>query len=329
MKFSKGMLKGSIKKLVIIATAFVLPTVAYAASSTPTRPAPPSPTYAPPLAPTTTGLLPVTPPISPFSPLVPTSSKATTVPFPAPSTADDVTLFPPGPFITMPRRGGTGPFGAWNLERHKLDRLTTQINYMRHQIYIFNQQLEIVNKQYKGQSGRRTQGDLFNNPGHQRERINPNEFLDIMKYITNNDAMNNDASDELKRSVDRIWNDYKLDEFRDLGTKPITPEYTEEVRDVDRSFKQAGAASIAAMAVAEQGYRRARYNLSRVPDYLDEINDTEDIKSSIDLNNRLLLDLIQSSNQRMQLMSALTSSISTFTTYGASARLSQQKNLFD
>ena len=65
----------------------------------------------------------------------------------------------------------------------------------------------------------------------------------------------------------------------------------------------------------------------RMPGYHTELNETDDLKDSVDLNTRVLLELLQTSNEQLRLQSAQTIVTGSFSIQGGAVRMQQKEAL--
>ncbi|MCJ9670395.1 MULTISPECIES: type IV secretion system protein [unclassified Neorhizobium] len=75
---------------------------------------------------------------------------------------------------------------------------------------------------------------------------------------------------------------------------------------------QAAAQAIVSAAVAEEGYKRSNLSMNRLDDYLKTLEASQDLKTSIDLNTRVVLELTQQVNETARLQATTASLLSVF-----------------
>jgi hypothetical protein len=82
--------------------------------------------------------------------------------------------------------------------------------------------------------------------------------------------------------------------------------------------KNAGAVSpsiaqaLLTLAVADEGYRRSNLSMGRLDDYLKTLEASADLKTSVDLNTRVMIELTQQANENARLQASTASIMSFF-----------------
>lgn len=79
-----------------------------------------------------------------------------------------------------------------------------------------------------------------------------------------------------------------------------------------KMLAQLAARSAVAASSAEAGYKRANSSSSRLNEYLAALEASQDLKTSIDINTRVMIELTQQSNESLRTQSAITSIASAY-----------------
>lgn len=79
-----------------------------------------------------------------------------------------------------------------------------------------------------------------------------------------------------------------------------------------RILAQLAATGAVAASTAENTYKRANTSMERLDGYVDALKTSKDLKASIDINTRAMIELTQQTNESIRTQSAITSIISTY-----------------
>ncbi|MDR6101885.1 hypothetical protein QE369_002082 [Agrobacterium larrymoorei] len=79
-----------------------------------------------------------------------------------------------------------------------------------------------------------------------------------------------------------------------------------------RMLAQLGAMGAVAASTAESSYKRANSSMLRLDAYIKALNGSQDLKTSIDINTRAVIELTQQTNESIRTQSAISSIISTY-----------------
>lgn len=79
-----------------------------------------------------------------------------------------------------------------------------------------------------------------------------------------------------------------------------------------RMLAQLAAKSAVAGSTAEAGYKRANASNTRINDYLVAIEASPDLKTSVDINTRVMIELTQQTNENLRAQAAITSLASAY-----------------
>ncbi|WP_322885975.1 type IV secretion system protein [Sinorhizobium medicae] len=80
----------------------------------------------------------------------------------------------------------------------------------------------------------------------------------------------------------------------------------------NKVLAQLAAKGAIAGSVAESSYKRANESMERVNDYIAAVQASKDLKTSIDINTRAVIELTQQTNESLRTQSAVTSIVSSY-----------------
>ena len=95
----------------------------------------------------------------------------------------------------------------------------------------------------------------------------------------------------------------------------------------DRALAVQAGAGMAAVATAEEGYRRANAAMERVGDMIAAIETTTDLKASVDLNSRILAEVAVLLSESIRVQAAAAGSAGTEAAASARDRAAQRRFL--
>ncbi len=103
--------------------------------------------------------------------------------------------------------------------------------------------------------------------------------------------------------------------FRDLRTA-YNLDSVFVLKDGDeqtsRFIASASAQGGVASAIAEESYKRANAGMKRLDSYIKATAESADLKTSVDINTRVMVELTQQLNESLRLQAAMTSMIGTY-----------------
>lgn len=79
-----------------------------------------------------------------------------------------------------------------------------------------------------------------------------------------------------------------------------------------KMLAQLGAVGAVTASTAENSYKRANSSMDRLDAYVEALNGSQDLKTSIDINTRATIELTQQTNESIRAQSAIASMISTY-----------------
>jgi Type IV secretion system proteins len=116
---------------------------------------------------------------------------------------------------------------------------------------------------------------------------------------------------DVKTGVDFIESPGLTNALNELGNRFDLEDVSVESEDADTVEKKVEIASTSllisgmlAAGLADRTYSRADDGMDRVQGYLNALKESESIKTSLDINTRVLIDLLQVTNEQVKLSSA-------------------------
>lgn len=79
-----------------------------------------------------------------------------------------------------------------------------------------------------------------------------------------------------------------------------------------KMLAQLAAKSAIAGSVAESSYKRSNTSMDRLDDYITALQASQDLKTSVDINTRAVIELTQQINESLRTQSAVTSIVSSY-----------------
>lgn len=169
-------------------------------------------------------------------------------------------------------------------------QMTAQLTQLKNQ---YQQQL----REYDALTGGRDAGSLFNESSEQRMRQTlPVSWSDALRVLENGGLPGN--AEDVAKAASRFAKNLGIDESGKTlfpaadGQNPEALAYTANT-----------SATAATAGIGQAAFDQSRQRMQRVGDYLERINNTPDLKASMDLNARLLAELNESMVQMIQLQS--------------------------
>ncbi len=147
---------------------------------------------------------------------------------------------------------------------------------------------------------------LFNTGAELDERTGPT--LGLFETATAARTGGAVGSPEIIAAIDAFKKIYMLDE----AFKHDPDVIEQSAKDEEVATQSLTATGLAAGAFAETGFTHANTSMARLDTYIKAIEDSPDLKTSVDLNTRVLVEIAQQNNENLRAMSALTSLAGTF-----------------
>lgn len=109
--------------------------------------------------------------------------------------------------------------------------------------------------------------------------------------------------DAILQALEKFRVDYGLDNMFALKNDDVPSK---------AFLAQASAQAAIAASTAENGYKRANASMDRLGSYIGAIEKSPDLKTSVDINTRVLIELTQQTNESLRTQSAMASIASTY-----------------
>jgi len=160
------------------------------------------------------------------------------------------------------------------------------------------QQLAQMQQQYQSLTGNRGMGGLYNSPVEQQMRqyapASWQQSLNVLQQggLPGNAADVARAAQAFARSQDLTQTGAQVFPGRN-GNNPDAVAYTSTTNT-----------AAAAVGLSQAAYDQTQARMQRVQQYLAQINATQDLKASVDLNARLLAEVNEALTQLIQLQAA-------------------------
>lgn len=153
-------------------------------------------------------------------------------------------------------------------------------------------------RQYEALTGGRGMGGLFNSGADQQMRqYAPASWQQALQVLQQGGLPGNAAD------VARLAEGFAQSQgFKQTGAR-VYPASGGNNPDA-LAYAASTGATAAAAGLGQAAYDQTPARMQRVQQYLDEVNNTADLKASVDLNARLLVELNESLTQLIQLQAA-------------------------
>jgi type IV secretion system protein VirB5 len=174
-----------------------------------------------------------------------------------------------------------------------------QIQKQTDQITKMDEQLAAMAKQLEAMTGAKNMSAVGGTPGDDSDLIAAKSITELAKSAIGGAGVPGRIGAIISQLKDRF-------DFKDLP---------EMLASKDRRFMMRGrtiAIGIATAATAEDQYIRANEAMERLTKYVAEIDKTPDLKASVDLNTRVLIELLQSTNESFRTNASVAALQSSF-----------------
>ncbi|APO77140.1 type IV secretion system VirB5 domain-containing protein (plasmid) [Rhizobium etli 8C-3] len=112
-----------------------------------------------------------------------------------------------------------------------------------------------------------------------------------------------DAPEGVKAALTEFRTNYKLDDVFEL----------KDDKAVSLGFAaRASAHGAIAASTAEESYKRANESMTRISGYLETLENSNDLKTSVDLNTRVMIEMTQQLNESLRTQAAIASVAGTY-----------------
>ncbi len=100
-----------------------------------------------------------------------------------------------------------------------------------------------------------------------------------------------------------------LDELRETYELASLPEFSDSEFAQDRAIATEAGSGMAAIATAEDAYRRSNESMDRVTALVELIDDNMDLKASIDFNTRVLAEVAFILNENLRVQASIANAL--------------------
>lgn len=160
------------------------------------------------------------------------------------------------------------------------------------------QQLAQMQQQYASLTGSRNMGGLFNSPADQQMRMYAPQSWQQSLNVLQQGGLPGNAAD-VARASQIFANNQGITQ-----TGPqVFPGNGGNNADA-RAYTNSTSTTAAAAGLSQAAYDQTQARMQRIQQYLAQINSTQDLKASIDLNARLLAEVNEALAQLIQLQAA-------------------------
>ncbi|MBR27542.1 MAG: hypothetical protein CML46_11450 [Rhodobacteraceae bacterium] len=178
-------------------------------------------------------------------------------------------------------------------------------------------QIEEMQRQLEALTGPRALGTLLNGAADIAAREAAESLDGIVTSAIEGSALPGAGADLSDRVAE-------LREELDLGALAA---FRGSEEGQDRALAVQAGAGMAAVASAEEGYRRANAAMERVGDMIAAIETTTDLKASVDLNSRILAEVAVLLSESIRVQAAAAGSAGTEAAASARDRAAQRRFL--
>lgn len=138
---------------------------------------------------------------------------------------------------------------------------------------------------------------LHNGPEEQEERAGGPGLAEMAKGALDGAPVEPEAVNE---ALEKFRQMFGLDETFALKDSDITGKVF---------IANASAHGAISSSVAEAGYKRANSSMDRLSSYISAVENSADLKTSIDINTRVMIELTQQVNESLRTQSAIASMV--------------------
>jgi type IV secretion system protein VirB5 len=173
-------------------------------------------------------------------------------------------------------------------DMQQLIQLTTQIERLE-------QQLAQMQQQYQSITGSRNMGGLFNSGSDQQMRLYaPGSWQQSLSILQQGGLPGNAAN------VQMAGQSFAQTQGINQSGNQVYPGSATNAQ----AYNASSGATAAAAGLGQAAYNQTQARMQRIQQYLAQINSTQDLKASVDLNARLLAEVNEALTQMIQLQAA-------------------------
>jgi len=173
----------------------------------------------------------------------------------------------------------------------------TQIANQVQQITELQNQLQNMQQRLVAMTGPKGLSGLLNDPTEQLRRQAASSLNSISSSAISGGTLGGGNTSRISSTIDNLKSKFDLTNLADFDSSTI-PQ--------DRGIAMLAGAGLTAAATGEDAYARSNEGMTRVNTLITQIDTTPDLKSSVDLNTRVLAEMSQQLNEMIRVMAANT-----------------------
>jgi Type IV secretion system proteins len=189
-----------------------------------------------------------------------------------------------------------------------------QIQKQTDQITKMDEQLAAMAKQLEAMTGAKNMSAVGGTPGAD----SPLKAADSLKKIADGAESGSGGSPRIDAAITDFKDKFEIKDLLKPDTKNL---------NLSKKSISLATISLASAATGEDAYIRSNESMARLDTYMKEIDNTPDIKASIDLNTRVLIEVNQAINENTRAEAATASVVSAFFLAMATDQLDGEKFL--
>lgn len=170
----------------------------------------------------------------------------------------------------------------------------TQIANQVQQITELQNQLQNMQQRLTAITGPKGISGLLNNPAQQLQRQAASSLRSITDGAISGSTIGGGNAGRINSTISQFKSRFELTNLPDFDSSAI-PQ--------DRAIASLAGSGLAAIATGEDAYVRSNEGVTRVNNLIGQIDATPDLKSSVDLNTRVLAEVSQQLNEMIRVMS--------------------------
>lgn len=178
-------------------------------------------------------------------------------------------------------------------------QIANQATQIQNQIDQFNklqEQLTNMEQRLQAITGSKDISSILNSPANITERAAANSLDDILDGAINGGTISGGGTGRLQASISGMKTKFDLTNLETFDSSNV-PQ--------DRAIATLAGAGLTAAATGKDSYERSNQAMERVTNLIGQIDNTADLKSSVDLNTRMLAEVAQMLNENLRVQAAI------------------------
>ena len=167
------------------------------------------------------------------------------------------------------------------VEEGQLEKLVAQVREAIKTVAALETQIDQLERQYESLTGSRGMGELLNGATEKQARRIANTLGDINGALL---GAGLPTSNSLSIQIATLRDTYQIPDAAELFDKTRVP-----AKVAAHNF--ASASTSTAIVLSEDAFTRANSSVSRVEALLNGVDETPDLKASVDINTRMIAEL--------------------------------------